>query len=91
VGKGQFITGGTVRRRRSNNVGGIASTVDGRGGARWDEDGRRQARHCWDSWTVVWCVEGKELVCVVNVARAVDWRGFCKVLESQSEVGMRIV
>ena len=90
MGKGQFIAGGTVWRRRGNNVGGIASTIDGRGGARWDKDGRRQARHRWNSWTVVWCVEGKKLVCMVNTKRAVNWRGFCEVLESQSEVGMRI-
>jgi len=43
------------------------------------------------SWAVVWYVKGKELVCVVDAKRAVNWRGFCEVLESQSEVGMRIV
>ena len=37
------------------------------------------------------CVKGEELVCMVDTKRAVDWRSFCKVLESQSEVGMRIV
>jgi len=37
--EGQFITGRTVRRGRSNHIGGVASTIDGRGQARRNEDG----------------------------------------------------
>ena len=36
-------------------------------------------------------MEGEKQVCMVDAKGAVDWRSFCKVLESQSEVGMRIV
>ena len=47
MGKGHLQAGWTVRRRRCDNVGGVAGTVDGRGRARWDEDGGRRTRHCW--------------------------------------------
>ena len=59
VGEGHFVTSGTVWGRRGNDVGSVASTV-GRGRrVRWNEDGGGQARHCWNGWTVVWCVEGE--------------------------------
>jgi len=41
VGECQFVTGRTVRRRGSDDVGGIACAVHGRGGTRRDEDGGR--------------------------------------------------
>jgi len=88
VGERQFIAGRTVRRRGGYDVGSVASTVGRRGRMQWDEDGGGQARHCW---TVVWYMESEKLVCMVDAKGAVDWRGFCKVLKSQSEVGMRIV
>ena len=55
---------------------------------RRDEDGRGQAGHCW---AVVWCMESKKQVCIINAKGTVNWRDFCEVLESQNEVGMRIV
>jgi len=91
MGESQFINGGTVRRGGSDKIGGVASAVNGRGRTGRDENGRGGARHCWDGWAVVWCMEGKKGVCMVDAKGAVDWRSFCEVLESQSEVGMRIV
>ena len=71
--KSQLITGRAVRRRESDDVGGAANTI-GRGRrAERNENGRRGVRHCWDSWAVVWCVESKEVVCMVNAKGAVDW------------------
>jgi len=91
VGESQFVAGWTVQRRGSDKIGGVASTVNGRGRTRWDKDGRRRARHRWIGWAVMWCMESKKEICMVDAKGAVDWRSFCKVLESQSEVGMRIV
>ena len=56
MGESQFIAGGTVWRRRGNDVGGVASTIGRRGQARWDEDRGGRARHCWNGWAVVWYV-----------------------------------
>jgi len=39
MGESQFVTGRTVRRGRSDKIGGVASTVDGRGRMRWDKNG----------------------------------------------------
>ena len=47
--------------------------------------------HCWDGRAVMGCVKGEKLVCMIDAKGAVDWRSFCKVLESQCEVGMRII
>jgi len=91
VRESYLAIGGAVRRRRGDKIRGVASAAGRRRGARWNEDGRRQARHCLNGWTVMWCVKGKELICVVDTDRAVNWRGLCEVLESQSEVGMRII
>ena len=40
MGKGQVTASRAVWRRGSDNVGGVASTIGRRGGARWNEDGR---------------------------------------------------
>ena len=40
MGESHFVTSRAVRRRGSDNVGGVASTIGRRGGARWDKDGR---------------------------------------------------
>jgi len=40
VRESHFFTGRTVRRRGGDDVGGVASAMNGRGGAGWDEDGR---------------------------------------------------
>jgi len=53
VGESQLAISGAVWRRRGNDIGGVASTVGGRGRARGNEDGRGQARHCG---TVMWNV-----------------------------------
>ena len=47
--------------------------------------------HCWNGRAVVWYVKSKKQVWMVDAKGIVDWRGFCEVLESQSEVGMRII
>ena len=47
MGKSHFQTGWTIRRRGYDNVGGVASAIDGRGQAGWDENGGRRTRHCW--------------------------------------------
>ena len=91
VRESHFTISQAIRRRRGNNVRGVAGTADRRGRVGWNEDGRGQARHHWDGWTVVWCIEGKKLVCMVDAKGAVDWRGFCEVLKSQIGVGMRII
>ena len=86
-----FVAGGTIRRGRGDNIRGVASAV-GRGrGAGRNKDGRRGAGHLGNSWAIVWCMEGKKQVWVVNTKGTVDRRSFCKVLESQNKVGMRIV
>jgi len=83
----QFVVSWTIRRRGSDQIGSVASTVNGRGRARQNEDGGGRARHRWNGWAVVWSVEGKEVVCMIDAKGTVDWRSFCKVLKSQCEVG----
>jgi len=91
VGESHLLTGRAIRRRGGDDVRSIADTVGrGRRTGR-DEDGGRGTRHRWDGWAVVWCVESKEVVCIVNTKGAVDWWRCCEVLESQSEEGMRII
>ena len=53
MGESQFAVGGTVWRRRGNEVGGAASAVGRRGGARRNENGGRGAGH---GWAVMWYV-----------------------------------
>ena len=57
VGKGHFRAGWAVRRRRCDDVGGVASTVNGRGRARWDKDGGRGVGHRWAVKEVMKSVE----------------------------------
>ena len=56
MGKSQLITGRAVRRRGSDDVGSVASTVGRRRGTGRNENGRGQARHGWNGWTVMWYV-----------------------------------
>ena len=46
MGKSHLRIGWAFRGRRGNDVGGVASTVNGRQGAGWNKDGRRGVRHC---------------------------------------------
>ena len=41
MGECQFVAGGTIRRRRGYDVGGVASAVNGGRRAGWNEDGGR--------------------------------------------------
>ena len=91
VGESHLVASRTIQRGRGDNIGGVASAVNGRGQAGRNEDGGGQVGHCWDGWTIVWCIESKKQVCMVDAKGAVDQRSCCEVLKSQDEVGMRIV
>jgi len=41
MGESQFAVGGTVWRRRGNEIGGVASAVNGRGRSGWNKNGGR--------------------------------------------------
>ena len=56
MGECHLIASRAVWRRRSHDIGGVASAVGRRGQARWDENGGGQARHCWNGRAVVWYV-----------------------------------
>ena len=60
VGESHLIAGGTVWRRGGDDVGGVVDAVGGGQRVGRNEDGRRGAGHRWNSWAVVWCVEGEE-------------------------------
>ena len=87
VGKSHLWVGQAFRRRRCDNVGSVAGTVNGRGQTRWNENWGRRARHCWAIEEVM---KGVEWVRMVNTKWTIDWWGRYEVLKSQSEEGIRI-
>ena len=62
MGKSHLVTGRTVRRRRGNNVRGVATAIDRGQGVGRNENGGRGAGHCWDGRAVVRSVKGKKQV-----------------------------
>ena len=57
VGKSHLRTSWAIRRGRHDDVGGVASAVNGRRQARWDKNGGRRMRHCWAIKEVVEGIE----------------------------------